>query len=68
VRLVAMSDALEKANVPRIEALGKLAEMRGCSIEEVMVSLGMIAVPASEKYKTISKTLAEQDFLAPHPA
>jgi uncharacterized protein YjbI with pentapeptide repeats len=27
-----------------------------------------IAVPASEKYKTISKTLAEQDFLAPHPA
>jgi hypothetical protein len=45
-----------------------LAEMRGCSIEEVMVSLGMIAVPASEKYKTISKTLAEQDFLAPHPA
>jgi hypothetical protein len=38
VRLVAMSEALEKANVLRIEALGKLAEMRGCTIEEVMVS------------------------------
>jgi hypothetical protein len=37
VRLVEMSEALEKANVLRIEALGKLAEMRGCSIEEVMV-------------------------------
>jgi hypothetical protein len=37
--LVAMSEALEKANVPRIEALGKLAEMCGCSIEEVMASL-----------------------------
>jgi hypothetical protein len=41
VRLVGMSEALEKANVPRIEALGRLAEMRGCSIEQVMVSLGI---------------------------
>jgi hypothetical protein len=39
VRLVGMSEALEKANVPRIEALGKLAEMCGCSIEEVIASL-----------------------------
>jgi hypothetical protein len=37
-RLVAMSEALEKANVPRIEALGKMAQLRGCSIEEVMAS------------------------------
>jgi hypothetical protein len=40
-RLVGMSEALEQANVPRIEALGRLAEMRGCSIEEVMASLGI---------------------------
>lgn len=40
-RLVAMSEALEKANVPRIEALGKLAALRGCSIEQVMESLGI---------------------------
>jgi hypothetical protein len=40
-RLVGMSEAMEKANVPRIEALGKLAAMRGCSIEQVMVSLGI---------------------------
>ncbi|NJM49285.1 MAG: hypothetical protein HC860_26475 [Alkalinema sp. RU_4_3] len=37
-RLIGMSEALEKANVPRIEALGKLAAMRGCSIEQVMAS------------------------------
>jgi hypothetical protein len=41
VRLVGMSEALEKANLPRIEALGRLAEMRGCSIEQVMASLGI---------------------------
>jgi hypothetical protein len=40
-RLVAMSEALEQANVPRIEALGKLAIMRGCTIEAVMASLGL---------------------------
>jgi hypothetical protein len=40
-RLIGMSEALEKANVPRIEALGKLAAMRGCSIEQVMASLGI---------------------------
>jgi hypothetical protein len=40
-RLVGMSEALERANVPRIEALGQLAELRGCTIEEVMVSLGI---------------------------
>jgi hypothetical protein len=40
-RLVGMSEELEKANVPRIEALGMLAQMRGCSIEEVMESLGI---------------------------
>jgi hypothetical protein len=28
-RLVTMSEAVEKANVPRIEALGKLAALRG---------------------------------------
>jgi hypothetical protein len=40
-RLVGMSEALERANVPRIEALGKLAIMRGCTIEAVMASLGL---------------------------
>jgi hypothetical protein len=40
-RLVGMSEALEQANVPRIEALGQLAELRGCTIEEVMASLGI---------------------------
>jgi hypothetical protein len=40
-QLVRMSETLEKANVPRIEALGKLAAMRGCSIEQVMASLGI---------------------------
>jgi hypothetical protein len=40
-QLVEMSEVLEKANVPRIEALGKLAAMRGCSIEQVMASLGI---------------------------
>jgi hypothetical protein len=40
-RLVGMSETLEKANVPRIEALGRLAAMRGCSIEQVMASLGI---------------------------
>lgn len=36
-----MSEAVEKANVPRIEALGKLAAMRGYAIEQVMESLGI---------------------------
>jgi hypothetical protein len=40
-RLVGMSEALEQANVPRIEALGQLAKMRGCTIEAVMASLGI---------------------------
>ena len=40
-RLVEMSEAVEQANVPRIEALGKLAAMRGCAIEQVMESLGI---------------------------
>lgn len=37
--LVAMSEALEVANVDRVEALGELAKLRGCSIEAVMKSL-----------------------------
>ncbi len=41
VRLVSMSDALEKANVGRVEALGKIAKIRGCTIEQVMESLEM---------------------------
>jgi len=41
VRLVEMSEAVERANVPRIEALRKLAAMRGCAIEQVMESLGI---------------------------
>jgi hypothetical protein len=40
-RLVGMSEAVENANVPRIEALGKLAQMRGCPIGQVMASLGI---------------------------
>jgi hypothetical protein len=37
--LVGMSEALEMANVGRVEALGELAKLRGCSIEAVMKSL-----------------------------
>ncbi len=37
--LVGMSEALEMANVSRVEALGELAQLRGCSIEAVMKSL-----------------------------
>ena len=37
--LIAMSEALEIANVERIKALGELAHLRGCSIEEVMEAL-----------------------------
>ncbi len=40
-RLVGMSEALEAANVIRVEALAKLAEIRGCSIEQVMATLGI---------------------------
>jgi hypothetical protein len=38
-QLIEMSEALEIANVTRIEALGELAQLRGCSIEQVMEAL-----------------------------
>lgn len=38
-KLIEMSEALEMANVKRLEALGELAQLRGCSIEVVMESL-----------------------------
>jgi hypothetical protein len=41
-RLVEMSEDLETANVVRVEALGKIAKIRGCTIEQVMESLEMI--------------------------
>jgi plasmid stability protein len=41
VRLIEMSEALEAANVQRIEALAKLADIRSCPIERVMESLGI---------------------------
>jgi hypothetical protein len=41
--LVEMSEALEMANVGRIEALGELAKLRGCSIEAVMKSLDLLS-------------------------
>jgi hypothetical protein len=34
--LIGMSESLERANVSRIEALGELAKLRGCSMETVM--------------------------------
>lgn len=37
--LIAMSEALEIANVKRVEALGKIAQLRNCAIEQVMESL-----------------------------
>jgi hypothetical protein len=40
-RLVGMSEALEAANVIRVEALAKLAAIRGCPIEQVMAALGI---------------------------
>jgi hypothetical protein len=40
-QLVEMSEALELANVKRIEAITELAELRGCSIETVMIDLGL---------------------------
>lgn len=40
-QLIEMSEALEIANVKRIEALGKLAQLRDCSIEQLMNSLGI---------------------------
>jgi hypothetical protein len=41
--LIGMSESLELANVSRVEALGELAKLRGCSIEAVMESLGIVA-------------------------
>jgi hypothetical protein len=40
-RLVEMSEDIEIANVVRVEALGKIAKIRGCTIEQVMESLEM---------------------------
>ncbi|NET48043.1 MAG: hypothetical protein F6K09_04805 [Merismopedia sp. SIO2A8] len=37
--LLEMSEALEMANVNRVKALGELAHLRGCSIEDVMDAL-----------------------------
>ncbi|GEM_PF-1013651 len=37
--LIKMSEALEMANVERVKALGKLAQIRGCSMEQVMFAL-----------------------------
>ena len=38
-QLIEMSEALEIANVKRVQALGELAHLRGCSIEQVMEAL-----------------------------
>jgi hypothetical protein len=37
--LIEMSEALEMANVKRVEALGEIAQLRGCLIEQVMEAL-----------------------------
>ena len=37
--LIKMSEALEMANVERVKALGELALLQGCSIEQVMEAL-----------------------------
>jgi hypothetical protein len=37
--LIAMSEALEMANIKRVEALGEIAQLRNCAIEQVMESL-----------------------------
>ena len=39
--LIEMSEALEVANVKRVEVLGELAQLRGCAIEQVMEALGI---------------------------
>lgn len=41
-QLVEMSEALEIANVKRVEALGELAQLRDCSIEQVITALGIM--------------------------
>jgi hypothetical protein len=40
-QLIEMSEAIELANVGRIEALGELAKLRGCEIETVMAEVGI---------------------------
>jgi hypothetical protein len=40
-QLIEMSEALEIANVKRVAALGELAQLRDCSIEQVMEALGI---------------------------
>jgi hypothetical protein len=40
-RLIKMSESVELANVQRVGALAKLADLRGCAIEQVMESLGI---------------------------
>jgi hypothetical protein len=40
-QLVAMSEALEMANVKRMVAISELADLRNCSIEQVMTDLGL---------------------------
>ena len=46
--LIKMSEALEIANVERVvKALGELAQIRGCSIEQVMEALDIKLKPAS---------------------
>ena len=37
--LIKMSEALETANVTRVESLGELAQLRNCTIEQVMEAL-----------------------------
>lgn len=40
-QLIEMSETLEIANLKRIEALGELAQLRGCGIEQMMATLGI---------------------------
>lgn len=39
--LLAINDEIELANAQRLEALDKLAALRGVSVRELMVSLGL---------------------------
>ncbi|NEQ96241.1 MAG: hypothetical protein F6K30_05890 [Cyanothece sp. SIO2G6] len=46
--LIEMSEALEIANVERVQALSELAQVRGCSIEAVMDALGIRPNPETD--------------------
>ena len=45
VRLVEMSEAVERANVPKIQALRKLAAMRGCAIDPFTIAVFRAVLP-----------------------